>query len=228
MKAMILAAGLGKRMRPLTTVRPKPLLKIKDKALIDYHLERLADAGVHEVVINHYWLGEQIEAHIGNGERFGLEVCYSPEHELLDTAGGMINALPLLGDAPFLLINGDIWCDYPFQTLIETLSQRDVQSAHLVMVDNPKHNGAGDFYLRDTLLYAEGPGEALTYAGIAIIHPDLFAGSEGGCKPLRPFLDRAIARGAVSAEHFRGEWIDVGTPERLIELDARVSATAVA
>lgn len=224
MKAMILAAGLGKRMRPLTTVRPKPLLKINGKALIDYHLERLADSGVREVVINHYWLGEQIEAHIGSGERFGLQVRYSPEHELLDTAGGMINALPLLGKEPFLLVNGDIWCDYPFRSLID----RPVQSAHLVMVSNPEHNGGGDFYLRDGLLYADGSGEALTYAGIAVINPELFAGSEGGCKPLRPFLDRAIARGAISAEHFCGEWVDVGTPERLIELDARVSAAAVA
>ncbi|MFT5603074.1 MAG: MurNAc alpha-1-phosphate uridylyltransferase [Paracoccaceae bacterium] len=221
MKAMILAAGLGKRMRPLTTVRPKPLLKVNGKALIDYQLERLAAVGVRDVVINHYWLGEQIEAHVGAGEAYGLSVCYSAENELLDTAGGMINALPLLGDAPFLLINGDVWCDYPFKALLE----RTVQSAHLVMVDNPEHNDGGDFYLREGLLYIEGPGEALTYAGIALINPSLFAGSEGGCLPLRPFLERAIELGAVSAEHFQREWVDVGTPERLIELDARVSAT---
>lgn len=222
MKAMILAAGLGKRMRPLTTVRPKPLLKVNDKALIDYHLERLAGAGVREVVINHYWLGEQIEAHIGSGEAYGLNVTYSAENELLDTAGGMINALPLLGTDRFLLINGDIWCDYP----LEQLLNQPVQSAHLVMVDNPEHHPQGDFYLRDGLLHTTGPGEALTYAGLAVINPELFAGSDGGCKPLRPFLERAIERGAVSGEHFRGEWVDVGTPERLVELDARVSSSA--
>ena len=224
MKAMILAAGLGKRMRPLTTVRPKPLLKINDKALIDYHLERLAAVGVCDVVINHYWLGEQIEAHIGSGEAYGLRVQYSPEVELLDTAGGMINALPLLGSSPFLLINGDVWCDYP----LEKLAGRDVSSAHLVMVDNPDHNAAGDFYLREGLLFTDAPGDALTYAGIAVINPELFAGSGGGCKPLRPFLEQAIARGTLTAEHYQGEWVDVGTPERLMELDARVSSAAVA
>ena len=138
MKAMILAAGLGKRMRPLTTVRPKPLLKVNNKALIDYHLERLAAAGVVDVVINHYWLGEQIEAHIGDGAAYGLNVVYSPEAELLDTAGGMINALPLLGDQPFLLVNGDVWCDFPVANLLT----RKPSSAHLVMVDNPAHNPA--------------------------------------------------------------------------------------
>ncbi|HCS27571.1 MAG TPA: mannose-1-phosphate guanylyltransferase [Spongiibacteraceae bacterium] len=224
MKAMILAAGLGKRMRPLTTVRPKPLLKINDKALIDYHLERLAKAGVRDVVINHYWLGEQIEAHIGSGEAYGLNVRYSPESELLDTAGGMMHALPLLGESPFLLVNGDIWCDYPFEKLIG----RTIQSAHLVMVDNPEHNNGGDFFLRDGQLFTEPPGNALTYAGIAVINPELFAGSEGGCQPLRPFLERGIARAAVSAEHYSGEWVDVGTPDRLMELDTRVSAMAVA
>ncbi len=223
MKAMILAAGLGKRMRPLTTVRPKPLLKVNNKALIDYHLERLAAVGIRDIVINHYWLGEQIENHVGNGNTYGLNVCYSAEDELLDTAGGMINALPLLGDEPFLLINGDIWCDFPFETLVE----KPVQSAHLVMVDNPEHNDSGDFYLRDGLLHIQGPGKALTYAGIALINPALFEGSEGGCKPLRPFLERAIQRGAISAEHYCGEWVDVGTPERLREIDARVSASSL-
>lgn len=223
MKAMILAAGLGKRMRPLTTVRPKPLLKVNNKALIDYHLERIAELGVVDVVINHYWLGEQIEAHIGDGSQWGLHVQYSAEDELLDTAGGMINALPLLGEDPFLLINGDIWCNYPLQQLLE----RPVQEAHLVMVDNPQHNDGGDFYLREGQLFTQQPGTALTYAGLGLIRPTLFAGSEGGCKPLRPFLESAIERGAISGEHYRGEWVDVGTPERLKELDTRVSTAFV-
>jgi len=162
MKAMILAAGLGKRMRPLTTVRPKPLLKVNNKALIDYHLERLAAAGVVDVVINHYWLGEQIEAHIGDGSAYGLNVVYSPEAELLDTAGGMINALPLLGDQAFLLINGDVWCDFPVADLLT----RKPSAAHLVMVDNPAHNPDGDFALHGERLSVDA-GNALTYAGIA-------------------------------------------------------------
>ncbi|MAY35103.1 MAG: mannose-1-phosphate guanylyltransferase [Spongiibacteraceae bacterium] len=219
MKAMILAAGLGKRMRPLTTVRPKPLLKVNNKALIDYHLERLAAAGVVDVVINHYWLGEQIEAHIGDGSAYGLNVVYSPEAELLDTAGGMINALPLLGDQAFLLINGDVWCDFPVADLLT----RKPSGAHLVMVDNPAHNPDGDFALHGEQLSLD-TGNALTYAGIAVINPALFAGAEPGCLPLKPFLVRAIERGELTGEHFSGEWVDVGTPERLSELDARVSA----
>ena len=223
MKAMILAAGLGKRMRPLTTVRPKPLLKVNNKALIDYHLERIAGAGIQEVVINHYWLGEQIEAHIGDGSAYGLKVDYSRESELLDTAGGMINALPLLGDDPFLLVNGDVWCDFP----VESLLSRRPAGAHLVMVDNPEHNPDGDFCLQGEQLAVEGE-QALTYAGIAVINPTLFAGAKPACLPLKPFLMEAIAKGEVSAEHYQGEWVDVGTPERLRELDSRVSAAVPA
>ncbi len=219
MKAMILAAGLGKRMRPLTTVRPKPLLKVNNKALIDYHLERLASAGVTDVVINHYWLGEQIEAHIGDGSAYGLKVLYSAETELLDTAGGMINALPLLGEQPFLLVNGDVWCDFPVASLLT----RVPAAAHLVMVDNPAHNPEGDFSLRGETL-SLGKSNTLTYAGIAVINPALFAGAEPGCLPLKPFLVSAIERGELTGEHFTGEWVDVGTPERLSELDARASA----
>lgn len=224
MKTMILAAGLGKRMRPLTTVRPKPLLKVNGKALIDYHLERLAAAGVREVVINHYWLGEQIEAHVGDGGAYGLAVQYSPEQELLDTAGGMINALPLLGDEPFMLVNGDIWCDYPVADLLA----QNPASAHLVMVDNPEHHPEGDFFLSDGQLAIRGSGPALTYAGLAVIHPALFAGAEGGCQPLKPFLLRAIEDGTATGEYYPGEWVDVGTPERLRQLDTRVSSAALA
>ncbi|WP_372748837.1 N-acetylmuramate alpha-1-phosphate uridylyltransferase MurU [Litorivivens sp.] len=222
MKAMILAAGLGKRMRPLTTVRPKPLLKVNNKPLIDYHLERLALAGISEVVVNHYWLGEQIEAHIGDGSAYGLRVSYSRETELLDTAGGMINALPLLGDEPFLLVNGDVWCDFP----VETLLARRPEAAHLVMVDNPEHNEKGDFFLDGEHLALAGT-RPLTYAGIAVINPELFAESAPGCQPLKPFLVKAIERRGVTAEHFSGDWVDVGTPERLQELDNRVSQSAV-
>lgn len=224
MKAMILAAGLGKRMRPLTTVRPKPLLKVNGKALIDYHLERLAAAGVGEVVINHYWLGEQIEAHVGDGGAYGLAVQYSPEQELLDTAGGMINALPLLGEAPFMLVNGDIWCDYPVADLLA----QNPASAHLVMVDNPEHHPEGDFCLREGRLAIRDSGPALTYAGLSVINPALFAGAERGCQPLKPFLLRAIADGTATGEYYPGEWVDVGTPERLRQLDVRVSSAALA
>jgi MurNAc alpha-1-phosphate uridylyltransferase len=215
MKAMILAAGRGERMRPLTDHTPKPLLEVGGKALIEYHLMALHQAGIRDVIINHAWLGEQIESRLGNGERYGLEIQYSPEVPVaLETAGGIIQALSRLGTEPFIVINGDIWCDYSMQQL----PQQPDGLAHLVMVDNPPHNLQGDFCLTDGRLQAEGQSK-LTYSGIGVYHPHLFAGLEPGIRPLAPLLKQAMAKGQVSGEHYRGRWLDIGAPERLHELD---------
>jgi len=215
MKAMILAAGRGERMRPLTDHTPKPLLEVGGKALIEYHLMALHQAGIRDVIINHAWLGEQIESRLGNGERYGLEIQYSPEVPVaLETAGGIIQALSRLGTEPFIVINGDIWCDYSMQQL----PQQPDGLAHLVMVDNPPHNLQGDFCLTDGRLQVEGQSK-LTYSGIGVYHPHLFAGLEPGIRPLAPLLKQAMAKGQVSGEHYRGRWLDIGAPERLHELD---------
>ena len=219
MKAMILAAGRGERMRPLTDHTPKPLLEVGGKALIEYHLIALRQAGIREVIINHAWLGEQIEARLGHGEGYGLQLQYSAEiPAALETAGGIIQALSRLGSEPFIVINGDIWCDYPLQQL----PQQPEGLVHLVMVDNPPHNPQGDFCLRNGRLQAEGQGK-LTYSGIGVYRPELFAGLEPGIRPLAPLLKAAMAREQVSGEHYRGQWVDIGTPERLRELDAALS-----
>ena len=218
MKAMILAAGRGERMRPLTDTTPKPLLEVGGKALIEYHLVALQQAGVHDVIINHAWLGKQIESHLGTGERYGLRLEYSAEiSAALETAGGIIQALPWLGAEPFIVINGDIWCDYPLQQLPSTLAGL----AHLVMVDNPQHNPQGDFCLINNELQAEGETR-LTYSGIGVYHPDLFAGLEPGIRPLAPLLKKAMESNLVSGEHYQGRWYDIGTPERLTELDLQL------
>lgn len=215
MKAMILAAGRGERMRPLTDTTPKPLLRVAGKALIEYHLEALAVAGIREVVINHAHLGDRIEAAIGDGSRYGLQVTYSPEPEgALDTGGGIFQALPQLGPAPFLVINGDVWTDYSYEGLPQQLEAL----AHLILVGNPAHHPEGDFHLSDGWLHDAG-GECLTFSGIGVYHPDLFAGCESGRFPLAPLLRAAIRQGRVSGEHYTGHWIDVGTPQRLSELD---------
>ena len=218
MRAMVLAAGRGDRMRPLTDRTPKPLLEVGGKALIEYHLAALQQAGVNEVVINHAWLGEQIESRLGNGDRYGLRIEYSPEiPEALETAGGIIQALARLGTEPFIVINGDIWCDYPLQRL----PHHPDGLAHLVMVDNPPHNPQGDFCLNNGSLQAEGESK-LTYSGIGVYRPQLFAGLEPGIRPLAPLLRNAMAAGQVSGEHYRGRWYDIGTPERLAELDLQL------
>jgi MurNAc alpha-1-phosphate uridylyltransferase len=215
MKAMLLAAGRGERMRPLTDTLPKPLLDVAGKALIEHHLAALQRAGIREVVINHAWLGEQIEARLGTGARYGLHIAYSPERPAaLETAGGIVQALPLLGAAPFLVINADIWTDYPLQNLPQQLEGL----AHLVMVDNPPHHPGGDFRLAGERLRAEGEPR-LTFSGIGVYHPDLFAGLEPGVRPLAPLLQAAMQADQVSGEHYRGRWVDVGTPERLAALD---------
>ena len=218
MRAMILAAGRGERMRPLTDNTPKPLLEVGGKALIEYHLAALQQAGVHDVIINYAWLGEQIESRLGNGDQYGLRIEYSPEiPAALETAGGIIQALPRLGTEPFIVINGDIWCDYPFQQL----PRHPDGMAHLVMVDNPLHNPQGDFCLINGCLQAEGESK-LTYSGIGVYHPQLFAGLEPGIRPLAPLLKNAMAAGQVSGEYYRGRWYDIGTPERLTELDLQL------
>lgn len=216
MKAMILAAGKGERMRPLTLHTPKPLVRAAGTPLIEFHLRALARAGFQDLVINHAWLGQQIEDHLGSGERFGLSIRYSPEGEPLETGGGIFRALPLLGDEPFLLVNGDVWTDYDFGHLCRPLDGL----AHLVLVDNPEHHPRGDFQLVDGRVSEAREGEpSLTYSGIAVLHPRLFEGCQPGAFKLAPLLRQAMAAGQVSGEHFRGRWVDVGTHERLADVE---------
>lgn len=210
-------------MRPLTLERPKPLLPVAGKPLIDWHIERLVAAGIRELVINVSWLGDQIEAHCGNGNRYGAAIQYSHEDEPLETAGGIIQALPLLGEHPFLVINADIWTDFEASRLIAR--EPGLAAAHLVLVDNPDHNEGGDFSLIGEAV-AERSGPTLTFAGIGLYHPQFFAGCEPGRRPLLPLLLRAIEARRLSGEHFRGAWTDVGTPERLQRLDATLRSTA--
>ncbi len=215
MKAMILAAGRGERMRPLTDHTPKPLLRVGGKCLIEYHLAALATAGFRDVVINHAHLGTQIEQQLGNGSRYGVSIHYSAEAGALETGGGIFNALPLLGDDPFVVVNGDVWCNYPFARLQEI----ETQEAHLVLVPNPSQHPTGDFMLSNGLVSDEGEAERLTFSGIGIYHPSLFEGCVAGAFPLAPLLRRAMAQGRVSGELFTGQWFDIGTPERLQQLD---------
>ncbi|MBD8617160.1 nucleotidyltransferase family protein [Pseudomonas putida] len=212
MKAMILAAGKGERMRPLTLTTPKPLLAVGGKRLIEYHLLALAQAGFGEVVINHAWLGQQIEDYLGDGARYGVAIEYSRETEPLETGGGIRHALPLLGDAPFLVVNGDIWTDYDFSQLRGPLAGQ----AHLVLVDNPAHHPDGDFTLFEGQV-RDQPG--LTYSGIAVLEPALFDGHGEAAFKLAPLLRRAMDVGQVTGEQHLGQWVDVGTPQRLSDLD---------
>ncbi len=214
MKAMILAAGKGERLRPLTLHTPKPLVRAAGVPLIEYHVRALAAAGITELVINHAWLGEQIEAYLGDGERFGVQIRYSAEGEPLETGGGIHRALSLLGEQPFLVVNGDIWTDYDFARLAPLSSGL----AHLVLVDNPAHHPEGDFLLDDGAVRAGGEGMRLTYSGLALLHPRLFEGCQAGAFKLAPLLRQAMAAGLVSGEHHRGRWVDVGTHERLAEV----------
>jgi MurNAc alpha-1-phosphate uridylyltransferase len=231
MKAMILAAGKGERLRPLTLHTPKPLVRAGGVPLIEYQVRALAAAGFRELVINHAWLGRQIEDYLGDGARFGVSIRYSPEGEPLETGGGIFRALPLLGDQPFLLVNGDIWTDFPYAGLRQPLEGL----AHLVLVDNPVHHPAGDFCLHDGRVGVVEEAQAsperpcpdwpcLTYSGIAVLHPALFDGCEPGAFKLAPLLRAAMARGLVSGEHFSGRWVDVGTHERLAEVERLLAA----
>jgi MurNAc alpha-1-phosphate uridylyltransferase len=217
---MILAAGRGERMRPLTLARPKPLLEAGGAPLIVHHLRALEAAGFEDVVINLSWLGVQIREALGDGGRYGLRLHYSDEGpEPLETGGGIFRALPLLGAGPFLVLNGDTWSDIPYVDLRERLAARDL--AHLVLVPNPAHNENGDFLLENSRI-VETPGERLTFSGVGIYRAELFAGCSDGIFKLAPLL-RAAARDArVSGEVHTGAWLDIGTPERLAELDARL------
>ncbi|MBC3957832.1 N-acetylmuramate alpha-1-phosphate uridylyltransferase MurU [Pseudomonas triticifolii] len=223
MKAMILAAGKGERMRPLTLHTPKPLVRAGGVPLIEYHLNALREAGFHDLVINHAWLGQQIEDYLGDGQRLGLDIRYSPEGEPLETGGGIFRALPLLGDEPFVVVNGDIWTDYDFAALRTPLAGL----AHLVLIDNPAHHPSGDFSLVDGQVRDDDSvGARLTYSGIAILHPRLFAGCEAGAFKLAPLLRDAMREGKVTGEHFKGRWVDVGTHERLAEVEQLLSGRA--
>jgi MurNAc alpha-1-phosphate uridylyltransferase len=218
MKAMILAAGRGERMRPLTDHTPKPLLKVGGKSLISWHLERLAAADFQDIVINHAHLGEQIESALGDGSQWGVRIQYSPEKIALETAGGIANAMPLLGNVPFLVVNGDVYTDIDFGTL----KLVPPNLAHLVMVNNPPQHAAGDFALSSGKLSADGT-EKLTFSGIGIYQPSLFASIvRGDAAKLAPLLKAAMAQGLVSGSHHRGAWHDIGTPERLQALDSQL------
>lgn len=228
-KAMILAAGRGNRLRPLTDSLPKPLVPLCGKPLIEYHLEKLAQAGVQEVVINHAWLGQKIEQTLGNGERFGLNIVYSAEPEGgLETAGGIINALPLLGEQPFLVINGDVFTDFSFDSLIDqawsmqsavgSLSAGDLTAdveclAHLILVPSPMFNPQGDFGLTAAGGVLEHGG--FTFAGLSVLHPRLFTGLSADVIKLAPVLRQAMRAQQVTGQVYDGLWSDIGTLERL-------------
>ncbi|MEJ2507877.1 MAG: nucleotidyltransferase family protein [Gammaproteobacteria bacterium] len=231
MHAMILAAGRGERMRPLTDSTPKPLLRAGGHALIEYHLAALVGAGLRDIVINHAHLGAQIESALGDGARYGARLRYSDEGAgALETGGGIFRALPLLGEGPFVVVNGDIWTDYPFEHLAEPAAHMKAGAdlAYLVLVDNPAHHRDGDFVLQDGRVLAQGPAGAprLTFSGIGLYRAELFAGCEDGAFALAPLLRHAMAAGRVGGEYYRGRWVDVGTPERLAALDAELGRTA--
>lgn len=223
MKAMILAAGLGNRMRPLTLTTPKPLLAVTGKPLIVWHIEALKKIGVTEIVINAAWLKEKLVTALGDGEQFGVNITWSLEDEGLETAGGIIQALPLLGEAPFLLINGDVWTRYDFSELLDFDLGDDL--AHLLLVDNPVQHPKGDFVLAKERLFTfeqQQDGEALTFSGISVLSPRLFANLSGGKRPLAPLLKAAMHRQQVSGKKIQQAWVDVGTPERLAQLNQQV------
>lgn len=208
---MILAAGRGERMRPLTDTTPKPLLPICGKPLIAHHIESLARAGIKELVINHAWLGEKIETALNDGSQYGVRILYSPEYpEALETGGGIFNALSLLGEEPFIVVNGDVMCDIDYRSLLS--QPRDM--AHLVLVPNPDHNPKGDFAFQDGLVRSEGTPK-WTFSGIGVYSPRIFKDCVAGKFPLAPVLRSYMTHGQISGEIYKGFWMDVGTPQRL-------------
>ena len=239
MKAMILAAGRGTRMAPLTDNCPKPLLPVAGKPLIQHHIDKLVSAGIKDIVINTAWLGEQIEATLGNGSQFGARIIYS--HEVaggLETGGGVFQALPLLGDKPFLLINGDVWTDWPYMQAFDLrqLVQQNSTLGCLVLVNNPPHNQEGDFYWSG-LAHQHEPSPQiqrlscsgstkLTFAGISVLSPRLWQSREAGFYPLAPMLRQAIEQQQLMACYSIAPWVDVGTPERLKQLDKKLTDLA--
>ena len=229
MKAMILAAGYGKRLRPLTLTTPKPLVPVAGKPLITYHIERLAQADLRELVINHSWLGEQIVQSLGDGSDLGVTIHYSPETEPLETGGGICKALPLLGDGntPFVVLNGDVYSDID----LAALQLPEGMLAHLVLVDNPDFHPDGDFCLVAGQVRTKmaAPGQTgLTFSGISVLSPDLFAGCQAGqAFALAPLLVNAMAQGKVSGQYHGGFWADVGSPERLLALEGYLLGQAL-
>lgn len=216
MKALILAAGRGERMRPLTDDTPKPLLNVGGHSLIEYHLNALARAGIRDIVINLAHLGAQIREALGDGTQFGVRIQYSDEGaKALETGGGIFKALPLLGTEPFLVVNADIWTDYAFADL----PTQPTTLAHLILVTNPTHHPQGDFVLEHAKVYDKPDDTRLTFSGIGIYQPALFADCTPGAFPLAPLLRRAMAQNQVSGEHYRGRWFDIGTPARLAAVD---------
>lgn len=224
---MILAAGKGERMRPLTDGRPKPMLPVAGKPLIEYHLERLGAAGVRDFVINLGWHGSQIRDAIGDGARWGVSVRYSEEGwPALESGGGILHALPLLGAAPFIVVNGDVYADYPWPALVERARQLSAGDlAHLVLVPNPAHNPGGDFVLAQGRL-GNGPAPRLTFSGISVHRPEFFEGCAPGHFPLLPLWRRYAGEGRLAGERYTGRWSDVGTPQRLAELEQVLGAAA--
>ena len=226
MKVMILAAGAGERMRPLTDHTPKPLLCVAGVPLIEHHIRRLAEAGIGEIVINVSHLADQIIDYCGDGSRWGVSIAYSPESVALETAGGIINAMPLLGSGPFMVVNGDIWTDYPFAKLVQHKLPSAECEAHLVLVDNPQQHPLGDFILDSTgkMGLKEAADMGHTYAGLGLYTAKFYSGAAAGKLALRPLLDSAISRGVMSGEYYGGDWVDVGTPQRLKDLDEMICA----
>jgi len=220
MKAMILAAGRGERLRPHTDITPKPLIQVGKHRLIEYHLLNLANAGIMDVVINISWLADQIRETLGDGSHYSLNISYSDEgEEALETAGGILNALPQLDHNPFIVINGDIWCDYDLAVLKNTELEHE---AHLVLVNNPEHNTAGDFALENGLI--KNTGEImLTYSGLGLYTSEFFAETQPGKKALAPILRKKSEQSKVSGEIYTGRWVDIGTIERLAQLRSFLS-----
>jgi MurNAc alpha-1-phosphate uridylyltransferase len=220
MKTMILAAGRGERLRPHTDITPKPLIQVGKHRLIEYHLVNLAKAGLRDVVINISWLADQIREALGDGSNYSLNITYSDEGaEALETAGGIVNAMPHLGDEPFIVINGDIWCDYDLTRLMNRNLEYE---AHLVLVNNPEHNTEGDFSLEDGMIKNTGD-EKLTYSGIGLYTQDFFAETKPGKKALAPMLRKKSELNKVSGEIYNGQWVDIGTIERLAQLRSYLS-----
>lgn len=227
MRAMMLAAGLGKRMKPLTADKPKPLLQVGDKTLIEHQIERLVTGGVTGVVINHFYLGSMIEETLGDGSRFGIEILYSREAIRLETAGGIIKSLPKLKDDSFIVVNADIWTDFDFSRL-QPIDAND-RLAHLVLVENAEHHPHGDFYIDDNGKVHEdheARDKRLTFSGISVMHKKLFEGFPIQPRSTIPLLQEAMAEDRVSGEIHEGLWIDVGTPKRLQEVNALVTQSS--
>ncbi len=222
---MLLAAGRGERLRPITDTLPKPLVEVAGKPLIAYHLEALARSGVREVIVNLSWLGGLIRAALEEGDRYGLRITYSEEGpEPLETGGGIFKALPLLGPEPFLVVNADIWTDMEFS---RNLPLEHDAHARIVLAPNPSHHPQGDFGVENGLV-VERPSDRFTYTGVGLYRPEFFAGCQPGKFPLLPLLRRAIAARRLREAAFHGRWCDAGSPERLARLDASVRAAGAA